>query len=141
MKPDTRSFYLLAVQRVLAQLVARLDESVDLHACAQLAGMSPFHFHRVFRGMVGETPLELLRRLRLQRAAATLSNAGASVTSIAFAVGYETHESFTRAFRAAFGASPSVFRRDTRAQTHIAAASGLHFSTAVTLTAFIPRDT
>jgi AraC family transcriptional regulator len=141
MKPDTRSFYLLAVQRVITHLFTHLDESADLHALAQLAGLSPFHFHRVFRGMVGETPLELLRRVRMERAAAQLTQSNAPVTRIAFDAGYDTHEAFTRAFRSSYGTSPSAYRRDQHKWTTLAAASGLHFSSTSTPSHFIPRDT
>lgn len=69
MKPETRSFYEQAVQRTIDVVVANLDEALDLETLASAAAMSPFHFHRMFRGMVGETPLELARRLRMERAA------------------------------------------------------------------------
>lgn len=141
MKPDTRSFYLLATQRVIAHLTSHLDESADLRALAQLAGLSPFHFHRLFRGMVGETPLELLRRLRMERAAVMLRTTDHGVTSIAFAAGYETHEAFTRAFRACFGESPSAFRRNPRARSMLTAPSGLHYHALDIASAFTPRDT
>lgn len=141
MKPDTRAFYLDAVGRVVTHLVTHLDESPDLAALARLACLSPFHFHRVFRGMVGETPLELLRRLRLERAAHQLRHETTAVTTVAFHAGYETHEAFTRAFRTAFGAAPSVFRQNARAHPALAASSGLHYDPCGTATDFIPRDT
>jgi AraC family transcriptional regulator len=141
MKPDTRAFYEQAVQRVVSHLVTHLDESADLAALARLACLSPFHFHRVFRGMVGETPLELLRRLRLERAAHTLRSSETSVTAVAFSAGYETHEAFTRAFRAAFGAAPSVFRRNASARAVLSAASGLHYDPRTPASHFIPRNT
>jgi AraC family transcriptional regulator len=86
--------------------------------------------------MLGETPLELHRRLRLERAAWTLVRERTSVTTIAFMAGYETHESFTRAFRAHYGCSPSEFRDRARddgeacarpAQVELPARSGIHF--------------
>lgn len=141
MKPDTRSFYLEAVQRVVTHLASRLDESVDLGALASVAGLSPFHFHRIFRGMVGETPVELLRRLRLERAACALRDSATPVTRIAFEAGFETHESFTRAFRAAFGSSPSEFRRQRAARAVLSAPSGLHFRGGRVLPLFTPSDT
>jgi AraC family transcriptional regulator len=136
MKQDTRSFYEVAVQRAVEQVVTHLDSALDLPALARGAALSPFHFHRVFRGLVGETPLELHRRLRMERAAWTLVHDDVPVTTIAFAAGYETHESFTRAFRAHYDRSPSEFRlgheSEGRAcarplQTELAARSALHF--------------
>jgi AraC family transcriptional regulator len=136
MKPDTRSFYELAVQRAVEQVVADLDRALDLQALARRAALSPFHFHRVFRGAVGETPLELHRRLRMERAAGNLLHEDIPVTTIAFAAGYETHESFTRAFRMHYQCSPSEFRQSRHPdgsgcakpfQVELSARSGIHF--------------
>jgi AraC family transcriptional regulator len=136
MKSETRSFYEVAVVRAIGRIGESLDEALDLGELAQGAELSPFHFHRIFRGMVGETPLEMHRRLRLERAAARLQTGTSSVTVIAFDAGYDTHEAFTRAFRDAYGTSPSAFRLSTAApvgcarppQIQLAARSGVHFS-------------
>jgi AraC family transcriptional regulator len=141
MKPGTRTFYLDAVQRVITHLVTHLDESADLSALARLAGLSPYHFHRVFRGMTGETPLELLRRIRLERAATALRDTGKPITRIAFDAGFETHEAFTRAFGTAFGVAPSAFRRDRLARIELTAANGVHFTRGALPTAFTPINT
>lgn len=127
MKTSTRSFYQSAIERVLAALTASLDEAPELAALARLAGLSPFHFHRVFRGLVRETPLELLRRLRLERAAAELLASDGSITAIAFRAGFESHEGFTRAFHQAFGEPPSAFRSNGHARPLLASPNGLHF--------------
>jgi AraC family transcriptional regulator len=132
-KTETRSFYEAAVERAVTRIVATLDEALDLGTLARGAALSSFHFHRVFRGMLGETPLEMHRRLRLERAASQLVAGSGSVTTIAFDAGYETHEAFTRAFRQAYGTSPSAFRQDAGpAQIHLAARSGIHFGSATT---------
>lgn len=136
-KPTTRTYYEDVVARAIGDVRAALDDALDLAALAKRAALSPLHFHHVFRGLVGETPLEMHRRLRLERAAIALATSDAPVTRIAFEAGYETHESFTRAFRAAFAASPSEFRASaltapvpwtasTRAT--LAAPSGIHVS-------------
>jgi AraC family transcriptional regulator len=141
MKSETRFFYQQSLQRVISHLTGNLDASADLSYLARLAGLSPFHFHRVFRGMVGETPLELHRRLRLERAACSLRDSDAGVIAIAFAAGYETHEAFTRAFRAAFGEAPSEYRRNPFARPLLAASCGVHFDPGGTTRPFIPCDT
>ena len=87
MKPDTRSFYEQAVQRAIDHIARSLDEALDLETLARGACLSPFHFHRVFRGMVGETPLEFIRRLRMERAARQLAASPSAVTEIAFDAG------------------------------------------------------
>lgn len=134
MKAETRTFYEAAVLGAVERIAGSLDDALDLEALARRAALSTFHFHRVFRGLIGETPLELHRRLRLERAAGALCATQDAITAIAFAAGYETHEAFTRAFRQAYGASPSVFRehalRDANAchgpATALAARCGLH---------------
>jgi AraC family transcriptional regulator len=110
MKPGTRSFYQSAVERAVERVTSSLDAALNLEDLAQGAALSPFHFHRIFRGMLGETPLQLHRRLRLERAAWMLIEGDAAVTTIAFDAGYDTHEAFTRAFRTHFGRSPTEFR-------------------------------
>jgi AraC family transcriptional regulator len=136
MKVDTRSFYERAVQRAIEHALAHLDAALDLGTLAQEAALSPFHFHRVFRGMVGETPLELVRRVRLERAAHRLRTSDAPVTEVAFDAGYETHEAFTRAFRAAYALSPTGFR-GKRPRIELAAPSSIHFDPAGRVSAFV----
>lgn len=133
MKEETRSFYEAAVQRAVDHVATRLDDALQLEVLAREAALAPLHFHRIFRGLVGETPLELHRRLRLERAALRLLRTDEAVTRIAFEAGYETHEAFTRAFRQAYGDSPSGFRKPVeacgpeRTRTEIAARCGVHF--------------
>jgi AraC family transcriptional regulator len=139
-KPDTRSFYEAAVERAIARIARALDEALDLEVIAREAALSPFHFHRIFRGMVGETPVEMHRRLRLERAARQLVASDTAVVSIAFDAGYETHEAFTRAFRRAYGASPTGLREQAETsirplQLSLAARSGIHFPPASPLVA------
>jgi len=140
MKPETRSYYEQVVQRAIDRIATRLDDALDLETIASDACLSPFHFHRIFRGMVGETPLELSRRLRMERAAWQLATTDRPVTMIAFDAGYEAHEAFTRAFRVAYSASPSGFRQRTYPRIELAAACGVHYSPDATVRAFIPRD-
>ncbi|HXT18353.1 MAG TPA: AraC family transcriptional regulator [Gemmatimonadaceae bacterium] len=147
MKPGTRSFYGQAVRRVLARVVDHLDAALDLESLARDACLSPFHFHRVFGGMVGETPMELVRRLRMERAAWRLAHSGAPVTDVAFGAGYDTHEAFTRAFRANYNMPPTEFRKLSQARIELAAACGVHYephaanAAAAAIAAFTPRHT
>ena len=88
----------------------RLDQELSLEELAKLAHFSPYHFHRVFRALVGESVYEYIKRLRLESAATRLRITERSVLDIALESGYESHEGFTRAFRQRFGVSPSEFR-------------------------------
>jgi AraC family transcriptional regulator len=140
MKPATHSFYADAVQRVIEHVASHLDEALELDTLAGQACLSRFHFHRVFRGMVGETPMELVRRLRLERAAWRLLHTDRPVTAIAFDAGYETHEAFTRAFRDCYAKPPSEFRLRKSARIELAAPCGVHFRDDGRISHFIPRD-
>jgi len=140
MKPETRSHYARVVQDAIDRIAGHLDEALDLETLARQARAAPFHFHRIFRGMVGETALELARRLRLERAAWNLANTDRPVTEIAFGAGYEAHEAFTRAFRAHYDTSPTQFRKRRVRRIELAARCGVHFPVQGVVPAFIPRD-
>jgi len=88
----------------------RLDANVSLDALATRAGWSPFHLHRAFRRMVGETPKQYTLRLRLEGAAARLLASDDSIVEVALAAGFTSHEVFTRAFRRHFGRTPAAYR-------------------------------
>lgn len=115
MRSRTEADYRRRILRVRLHLEANLDARFTLEELAAIACFSPFHFHRIFRALVGEPVQEHLRRLRLQRAARQLATTRRTVTAIAFAAGYDALESFSRAFRDAFGLSPSRFRAQARA--------------------------
>jgi AraC family transcriptional regulator len=115
MKPDTVNSYHERISRALTHIQQNLDGSLTLEELAGVACFSPFHFHRVFRGMVGEAVGEHVRRLRLERAARQLQRTESAILEIALEAGYETHESFTRAFAETFGMPPSEFRRTREA--------------------------
>ena len=113
-------------ERVLGLLVtieSNLSGDLSLETLSRQAGLSPYHCHRMFRALVGEPVKEYVRRLRLERAAHELTFGARPIVQIALDAGYETHESFTRAFRAALGTSPSAYRERRKPQAVIA--SGL----------------
>jgi AraC family transcriptional regulator len=126
MRRRTEQTYKERILRVLVHIQEHLDEALPLDALARIACFSPFHFHRLFGAMVGESVKEHIRRLRLERAAYRLQYGNQPVTAIAFDAGYETHESFTRAFRAMFGNAPSAYRKE-RTQMRRLSPSGVHY--------------
>jgi AraC family transcriptional regulator len=95
-----------------AYIRGHLNDPLDLTELADRAGFSRFHFHRVFRAVVGEPLAAYVRRERLQWAAGRLRDGGRDVTSIALEAGYETPSAFARAFREHYGVAPSAFRDD-----------------------------
>ena len=109
-RTSTLESYRERMVRALVHIQDHLDEPLPLDELARVAAFSPYHFHRIFRGLIGESVKEHVRRLRLERAAQRLRRSDRTVTEIAFDAGYQAHESFTRAFHARFGMAPSEFR-------------------------------
>jgi AraC family transcriptional regulator len=126
-RPTTLRFYKECLLRVLVHIQQHLDEPLALNELAHLACLSPYHFHHVFSGMTGESLAGHIRRLRLERAATRLKLSANPVVDIAFEAGYETHESFTRAFHTAFGISPAQFRQRSGVNALIKNPSGVHY--------------
>ncbi|MEC9362630.1 MAG: AraC family transcriptional regulator [Pseudomonadota bacterium] len=94
-------------------------EPLDLDAAARVAGLSPFHFLRVFSRVLGVTPHQYLVRARLRRAAALLADPARAVTDIAYDVGFNDVSNFVRSFHRAAGVSPGRFRRAARGDRKI----------------------
>ncbi|WP_164016841.1 AraC family transcriptional regulator [Pyxidicoccus trucidator] len=100
-----------------------LDEnshaSVDLDSAAREAGLSPFHFLRLFSRVLGVTPHQYLVRTRLRRAARLLADDDRPITDIAFDVGFGDLSNFVRTFHRAAGVSPRSFRQAARGERNI----------------------
>ena len=104
---ETYATRILAVQRFIQQ---NLDDKLVLDRLAGIAGYSPYHIHRIFRGQVGESTDDYVRRLRMEQAAHSLRFRQKSVLDVALESGYSSHEAFTRAFQRTFGVSPSDYQ-------------------------------
>ena len=98
---------------------AHSHEAIDLESTASEAGLSPFHFLRVFANALGVTPHQYLVRSRLRRAARMLADDTRSVTDIAFDVGFGDLSNFVRTFHRAAGVSPGSFRRAAKGDRKI----------------------
>ena len=107
-----------AVQTAL-WLDAHSHDAIDLERAAREAGVSAFHFLRMFARVVGVTPHQYLVRSRLRRAARLLSDDGRSVTDVAFDVGFGDVSNFVRTFHRAAGVSPRRFRQAARGDRKI----------------------
>ena len=95
-------------------LDANAAEEIDLASAAQAAGLSSFHFLRLFADVLGVTPHQYLVRTRLRRAARLLAEADRPVTDIAYDVGFGDLSNFVRSFHRAAGVSPRGFRNAAR---------------------------
>jgi AraC family transcriptional regulator len=89
---------------------ANSHDAIDLGGAAAIAGLSAFHFLRLFRRVLGVTPHQYLIRSRLRRAARLLADSRQSITDIAFDVGFGDLSNFVRSFHRAAGISPRAFR-------------------------------
>lgn len=104
-----------AVQAAL-WIAAHANEAITLDQAAQQAGLSPFHFLRVFSRVFGLTPHQYLIRQRLAQAARLLAEEMLAVTEVAYQVGFGDLSNFVRTFGQAAGMSPSQFRQLARGE-------------------------
>ena len=102
--------YIGRVNRAVDYVVENLAEPLCLDDVARAAGFSSYHFHRIFRGLMGETLGAFIKRVRLERALYLVSHRkGTTLTEIALACGFSSSSDFSRAFRAHYGVSPRQF--------------------------------
>jgi AraC family transcriptional regulator len=101
----------MRIERVLSHIADHLDDRLDLDDLSAIACFSPFHFHRIFVAVTGETVAEAVRRLRLHRAAVELNRSQHPLARIASRAGYGSVAAFTRAFASAYGTPPATYRR------------------------------
>jgi len=92
---------------------------VDLEQAAKQAGLSPFHFLRLFSAVLGVTPHQYLVRSRLRHAARRLTEDDIAVTDIAYDVGFGDLSNFVRTFHRAAGVSPTKFRQASKGERKI----------------------
>lgn len=107
----TFEHYSARIEKVVAFMAQRLDQPLTLAQLAQAGHFSPYHFHRIYRGLMGETIASTQRRLRLHRAAHELLHGTDGIARIARRAGYASVAAFTRAFGAAYGQAPAAFRK------------------------------
>ena len=114
MKASTQVDYNVRIDCAMRWMAAHLDQDVAPADVAHAVALSPFHFHRIFRGMTGESVMQCLRRLRLEAAARQLWQRSTNIIDVALAAGYQSHEGFTRAFKEHFGEAPDTWRQHHR---------------------------
>lgn len=102
------------------------EHEVATSDIAARLGLSRSHFSRLVTAVAGEPPAALRRRILLERAAYRLITDEAAILDVAVESGYSSHEAFTRAFSAAYGVTPSTWRR-TPGRLQLDAPNGVHF--------------
>jgi AraC family transcriptional regulator len=106
----SREYYLGSIDRAKNFMRSRFREDISLAAIARVAGISPFHFSRVFKAFTGSAPHRYLVQLRLEHAGTFLRNTRLSVTEICFDSGFASLEHFLAMFRQRFGCTPRQYR-------------------------------
>ncbi|MBI4908616.1 MAG: AraC family transcriptional regulator [Acidobacteria bacterium] len=107
-----RQQYQDRVNRVLDHIGQNLDGELSLARLSEISGFSPFHFHRIFQGVTGETLNSYVRRARVEWAAQLLRGSPRKrITDVALDVGFAGTAEFSRAFKNHFGRAPSSWDR------------------------------
>ncbi len=110
----TSEEHLKRIRKVLNHIDQNLQDDLSLEKLAEIGAYSAFHFHRIFRGIIGETLQEYITRKRLEKSAMMLSHQKQkSIEDIFSEVGFKSHSTFSKIFKKHFGVSPSVFRKNT----------------------------
>lgn len=102
--------YVRRFTRVIEYIYANLDEDPDLARLAEVAALSPSHWHRVWQSTYGESIFATVKRLRLHRAAGDLAYTDLALPVVAKRAGYGSLEAFSRSFKQAYGQTPTAYR-------------------------------
>lgn len=109
-RQTTLAHYQRRFEVLVDYMFRNLDGRLDLETLAEVACISPYHLHRLYRCLFGETLADTVRRLRLHYAAEALLKSERPMVAIAREAGYGSVQAFSRSFRAAFGMPPATFR-------------------------------
>ncbi|TDR77897.1 AraC family transcriptional regulator [Paludibacterium purpuratum] len=102
--------YVERIRQAVLYLWSNLDRDLPLERLAEVACFSPYHFHRIYRGVMGETVFETVQRGRLHQAARRLSASDKPLEQIARGAGYGSLAAFVRGFGRHYGMTPGRFR-------------------------------
>jgi AraC-like DNA-binding protein len=100
-----------ALRKVRGYIDSHIGERISLDELAREAGVSRFHFARQFRLSTGESPMEYLRRVRIERSKSILQTRDATIAEVAARLGFSDQSHFTRIFGRLVGVSPGSFAR------------------------------
>lgn len=107
---NTHQEYFKSINRVVDYINEHLNESINLYDLAEIANISNFHFHRIFKVFMDESPGSYIQRLRLEKAIFKLQTTKSTIAEIAEQTGYQSPHALSKAFKKRFGISPSIFR-------------------------------
>ncbi len=102
-----------AVEKMQSYIEGHLQEKITLKQLANAAGYSPWHCERIFKDLVGRTPFDYIRSMRLSKAALALRDNDHRIIDVALDFVFDSHEGFTRAFSREFGLPPKKYSQKT----------------------------
>lgn len=108
------NYYIVLINDVIDYIEENLESKLSLSVIANRAGISAFHFSRIFKGVTGISLKQYTLNRKLEKAQVLLTETQCSILEIALTLGFEYPEVFNRAFKRQFGQSPSAFRKNTK---------------------------
>lgn len=125
-KEQSKRIYIARINKVMDYVENNIDQAINLGDLAQIAHFSPYHFHRIFTFLTGETPGNFIQRIRIERAAQQVrDNKDRPISEIAYHCGFGSVSLFSRTFRKHFGMSAKEFRETEKA---VFVRNGLRYS-------------
>lgn len=126
LKEESRSEYIARINKVTDYIGEHIGEPINLSHMAEIANFSPYHFHRIFSLLTGETPALFIQRIRIEKAAGQIREyKEIPISEISYSCGFGSLSLFSRTFRKHFNMSASDFRKADKA---ILAINGLYYS-------------
>ena len=114
MENNKEEDYIKRIDIALQFIDKNLDANLSLETISKVAFYSPYHFHRIFKAIIGETLNVYITRKRIEKTASILMRKReASITDLAYQFGFSSNSAFTKAFKKFYGISPSEFRKQT----------------------------
>lgn len=110
MKISTVNHYQSSLNKAVDYINSNLKNVPDLETLSSITGISSYHFHRVFKAYIGESPGAYVSRIRLEKAAQLLQLSKDNLTDIAELTGHQNQHALSKAFKNHFGINPSSFR-------------------------------
>ncbi|MBI9102479.1 MAG: AraC family transcriptional regulator [Spirochaetales bacterium] len=111
-KIESEIIYKQKVFQIQDYIDTHLDQNLSLSRISKISAFSPFHFHRIFKKVSGETCNDFIQRVRVEKACSMLtSNADLKIINIALCTGFSTPSSFSKAFKKYTNMTPSVYRK------------------------------
>lgn len=111
-KEETQMEYYKSIGKVLDYVNEHLNEHPDLETLAGIAHLSTYHFHRIFKAVIGETLGEYRLRLCMEYVASQLSTTSLTLEELAQKTGYNGAQALSKTFKKHYGVAPSIFKKN-----------------------------